>query len=681
MATWSDGNGTAGNADGLGSLRMKKVQNILDESSRRILASVEEQIEAAQKELLYQFQAQMSEQMEELKELESEKPQLVSGRSSTYSMVSTPDDGSKPRSSSKRSKNRHSKNFKKEIDKGGFFSNSDKMKEKVREAITKKPYSVFDFYWDKGIAQRIAKSSLFDNLTLSIIAFNAIWIAIDIDNNDANVLIEALPVFQVAEQGFCFFFTFEWVVRFCSFRRKMNCLRDGWFVFDTLLVMLMILETWVLTLVMLFFVQSGGGTGIGNTSALKVFRLLRLSRMARMARLLRAVPELIILIRAIVVATRSVFFTLMLLVIIIYFFAIIFRQVAGDTIETYFPSVTEAMLSLLLDGILPDNAQLMRDCFADSIVMSFMILLFILLAALTVMNMLVGILCEVVSVVAATEKEQLTVTYVKSELLNILEELGVDDDESSCITKAEFSYLVTRPDAAKIIQEIGVDVVGMVDFIEYIFKDGELSFGDFMELMLALRGTNTSTVKDVVDLRRYIASEFRTLANICQSVENMEKNFTSNKLAMEAAAALAAPGSPKRSLPAPPACGDVQMPGAMPAYLTPPPDMLMGGEAYYDPGMSLDMVRGQPRSPVNRPPSAGGRPGSRGAVAPWGGGLTPPGSAHGARRPRSGAHVRVRRHMDTSPHNGNGNGNGNNSSRSRRPNVVWGDDELDGTGY
>merc|ERR1712157_205049 len=91
------------------------------------------------------------------------------------------------------------------------------------------------------------------------------------------------------------------------------------------------------------------------------------------------------------------------------------------------------------------------------------------------------------------------------------------------------------PEAAKIIQDIGVDVIGLVDFLDYIFKDGPLSFGDFMELMLALRGTNTSTVKDIVDLRRYVASEFKTLASelkspngLLQTLVHFEREMNGN---------------------------------------------------------------------------------------------------------------------------------------------------------
>eukprot|EP00971_Amphidinium_carterae_P307314 6107132-Amphidinium_carterae.1 len=54
-----------------------------------------------------------------------------------------------------------------------------------------------------------------------------------------------------------------------------------------------------------------------SASLLRLFRLLRLARMARVIRLLRAMPELMILCRGILVASRAVFFTLCLLVLLV----------------------------------------------------------------------------------------------------------------------------------------------------------------------------------------------------------------------------------------------------------------------------------------------------------------------------------------------------------------------------
>jgi hypothetical protein len=245
--------------------------------------------------------------------------------------------------------------------------------------------------------------------------------------------------------------------------------------------------------------------------------------MARMARLFKAMPELMIMIKGMVIAMRSVFFTICLLVCIVYVFAIAFVQLMGpngaipltDEFQAleFFPSVTKAMVTLLLQGTLPDEAALIIPVGDEHPIMWCLIMLFILLAGLTVMNMLVGVLCEVVSVVSSVEKETLLVNFVKTQLQEMLATSGFDANNDNKISKEEFDGLLQKPQAARALQEVGVDVIGLVDFTDFIFKDGaELSFGDFMDVVLQLRGTNTATVKDIVDLRKLVVGEFAKFA-------------------------------------------------------------------------------------------------------------------------------------------------------------------------
>jgi hypothetical protein len=419
---------------------------------------------------------------------------------------------------------------------GAVFADASAMKEKIREAVSKKEYNVADLYFETGIAQKIATNQIFEYITLGVIAFNALWIAVDTDGNDADLLTEAKLHFQIAEHAFCAYFTFEWTVRFFAFKIKKSALGDMWFCFDSFLVIMMVLETWVLTIIVIC-IGGSSGSGLSNTSMLKLVRLVRLTRMARMARLLRALPELIILIKGIVVASRSVFFTLLLLVLIMYFYAVVLRQLLGQLtdgsesaellINERFPSVPTTMWSLLLDGVLPDQSAIVRDSSAEHPILGFIVLSFVMLASLTVMNMLVGVLCEVVSVVSSVEKEQLSVSYVKQRLLQLFEDLGVDEDDDNKVSKAEFDSLLMQSEAARIIAEIGVDVVGLVDMADYIFKDGvELSFADFMELILQMRGSNSSTVKDIVDMRRFLLTELSGVGNRLDKVTNAVNRMT-----------------------------------------------------------------------------------------------------------------------------------------------------------
>merc|ERR1719237_898587 len=81
--------------------------------------------------------------------------------------------------------------------------------------------------------------------------------------------------------------------------------------------------------------------------------------------------------------------------------------------------------------------------------------------------------------------------------------------------------------AMEILADVGIDVVGLVDFVDYIFeadnvdflghstvheaKEKTLTFGEFMKVILDMRGSNTATVRDIVDLRRFIIDKFKDL--------------------------------------------------------------------------------------------------------------------------------------------------------------------------
>merc|ERR1719433_184416 len=110
------------------------------------------------------------------------------------------------------------------------FPDASQMKESLREQMVKPQYCVTNFYWKTGFTQFIARHPRFENVTLAVIFLNAVWIAIDTDLNPGEVLTDSPPAFQVVEQCFCSYFSFE-MIRFCAFQRKCNCVRDPWFVF------------------------------------------------------------------------------------------------------------------------------------------------------------------------------------------------------------------------------------------------------------------------------------------------------------------------------------------------------------------------------------------------------------------------------------------------------------------
>lgn len=412
-----------------------------------------------------------------------------------------------------------------------LFANADTMKEEVRKAVEKPAYNVNNMYHKTGCCQRIARSPAFEYFTFLVIGFNTLWIAYDTDMNASAMLFLASYEFLIAENFFCCYFVTELTIRFMAFKRKRDAFVDSWFLFDWLLVVVMVVESWVVTGIFALMARSGGSTqGLSfDSSIFKLVRILRLVRIARIVRLLRAIPELLILVKGLAAAARSVILTLVLLLVIIYIFAIIFRQLTDGTSlgAEYFESVPAAMVSLLLRGTLPDMAEMATNIGTEHLALGVLFIIFILLGYLTVMNMLVGVLVEVVSCVSAVEKEEMSVHLVKSKLSQIFgRKEAWDGDGNNLISREEFQGLIVNREAALDLQEVGVDVMGLAELSDFIFRDNvELTFGQFCTLVLQFRGSNHTTVKDIVELRRFLVQELDALY---ERVSQMQDHFTAH---------------------------------------------------------------------------------------------------------------------------------------------------------
>eukprot|EP00929_Paragymnodinium_shiwhaense_P053376 TRINITY_DN26706_c0_g5_i1.p1 TRINITY_DN26706_c0_g5~~TRINITY_DN26706_c0_g5_i1.p1 ORF type:complete len:661 (-),score=212.09 TRINITY_DN26706_c0_g5_i1:72-2054(-) len=465
--------------------------------------------------------------------------------------------------------------------KQGMFPDVKKMKKEIRKNMKKPRYDVSNYYHKTGFCQQVARAQLFENITLAVISFNALWISIDTDYNNSDTLLDAHPVFFLAENFFCAYFTFEWIMRFGAFENKLNCLKDAWFVFDTFMVTMMVAETWVMTI---FLVIDGGGGSMGNAGTIRLLRLLRLSRMARMARLLRSMPELLILIKGMVAAVRSVFFTLLLLVILTYVFAVFFRQTTQDTeLESeYFPTVVISMHNLLLYGVLLDDVGSCVRAIAkvDSGVYALLIswYVYVLLASATIMNMLIGVLCEVITAVATTESEEMTIVYVRDKLEEIVKRVDFSKDISKGdatkespesggnttpavagaaslrssvsgafnneydITKEGVLVMFHLEETAALFEEIDVDVIVLLDLIDTIFTDEDgrekkLEFCDFLEVLLDHRNSKSATVKDLTELDKFCHTKLDKMKEL---IDDIERKDQENRLRMEADVAILA---------------------------------------------------------------------------------------------------------------------------------------------
>eukprot|EP00441_Pelagodinium_beii_P041247 CAMPEP_0197637472 /NCGR_PEP_ID=MMETSP1338-20131121/12692_1 /TAXON_ID=43686 ORGANISM="Pelagodinium beii, Strain RCC1491" /NCGR_SAMPLE_ID=MMETSP1338 /ASSEMBLY_ACC=CAM_ASM_000754 /LENGTH=852 /DNA_ID=CAMNT_0043209899 /DNA_START=10 /DNA_END=2568 /DNA_ORIENTATION=- len=400
------------------------------------------------------------------------------------------------------------KTFQEQTQKGGMAS-ADKLAQKAKEASMKPPYNVTDEYWETGMFQAIARKNWFENLTLLMVALNAGWMAVDADLNKAPTLLEADAVFVIGENIFCTYFFVELIIRFGAFQIKSHAFKDFWFIFDLFMVLLMVFETWIFTAVLHFgsldfSLSSGGGP-------LRMLRLVKLMKLSRLVKLLRAFPELVIIIKGLGFAARSVAIFFLFWVILVFVFAVLCRQLTNGLAvgEQWFPDVMTAFNTLLIQAIFPEMAEMLKSAVTINDWYMWPILVaFILLTSITVMYMLVGVLVSVVGVVSKVETESLTVAYVAGEMREAFEKLGQNPE--SPITKYEFESLIVEPSIAKIANDVGVDVVILSDMLELLYEDIErkglpgMAFTQLIDMVLSMRGSNPATVKDCKEQIRIV---------------------------------------------------------------------------------------------------------------------------------------------------------------------------------
>jgi len=170
-----------------------------------------------------------------------------------------------------------------------------------------------------NLIARISLNDFFDSFCLFMIIFNAVWISIDVDMNQADPdiggKIPGLTTFQVFEWVFVSWFTVEIIIRFFAYHHKKNFFAVKpmrfWNIFDSLLVIIM----WVEAIISLL------NLNVDGLAALSVLRLLRLLRVTRIFRL---IPELAMLVTSMVQAARSVSATFVLILALMYVFSVIF---------------------------------------------------------------------------------------------------------------------------------------------------------------------------------------------------------------------------------------------------------------------------------------------------------------------------------------------------------------------
>lgn len=395
-----------------------------------------------------------------------------------------------------------------------------------------------------GCCGRIANNERFQHVTLFVIVLNAFWIFVDVQWNHSALKLEdgrlpLEPYSTIVENIFCVYFTLEVVIRFLAFKKFRYCFIDAWFIFDFTLVLFMVLETWALPL--LDLASGGSNDGGGVLSNFSSFRLLRLLRLTRVARLMRFFPELLTLVKGMVRAMQSVVFILLFMVVVTYVFAIVFTSQIAEydyvpppdsdpTAKDLFGDMGSSMMTLFTNGVLVDNLVFtLTEIQKESLILMWAFMVFIVVSGMTLFNMLIGVLCQVIEDSSQGEAEARQLAELKTCLVDAFQ--AMDESQDGLISKEEWAQISTNKKVQAALLKLGVEESMMEERLkqmqESLFgrqsnggddaENGEveakegLSFDEFVEQVVELRMDQPASALDVETLMSSLTQEHRVL--------------------------------------------------------------------------------------------------------------------------------------------------------------------------
>lgn len=216
--------------------------------------------------------------------------------------------------------------------------------------------------------RKVDNSKIFQGLVIGVILLSALMIGANTHNLSEN----AVAVLSILDIAVTVFFAFEIVIRFLACSDKKSFFKSGWNIFDTVIVIGSLIPT--------------GGSGVLLARLLRVFRVLRLVSM---------VPELRLLINALIKAIPRMGYIALLMFVIFYIYAAIGSMLFESINEVLWGDVSISMLTLFRVATFEDWTDVMYETMAVHPISWIYYLSFIFLTAFIFLNMMVGTVLEV----------------------------------------------------------------------------------------------------------------------------------------------------------------------------------------------------------------------------------------------------------------------------------------------
>ena len=218
--------------------------------------------------------------------------------------------------------------------------------------------------------KKIDSSKLFQGIVIAVILLSALLIGAKTHNLPDNIV----AMLALLDLGITIFFVIEITIRYLAYPNKKQFFHSGWNIFDTVIVIGSLIPA--------------GGSGVLLARLLRVFRVLRLVSM---------VPELRLLINALLKAIPRMGYIALLMFVIFYIYAAMGSMFFHPINEVLWGDVSISMLTLFRVATFEDWTDVMYETMAVHPLSWVYYLSFIFLTAFVFLNMMVGTVLEVMS--------------------------------------------------------------------------------------------------------------------------------------------------------------------------------------------------------------------------------------------------------------------------------------------
>eukprot|EP00927_Polykrikos_kofoidii_P052167 TRINITY_DN45952_c0_g1_i1.p1 TRINITY_DN45952_c0_g1~~TRINITY_DN45952_c0_g1_i1.p1 ORF type:complete len:533 (+),score=54.68 TRINITY_DN45952_c0_g1_i1:99-1697(+) len=277
-----------------------------------------------------------------------------------------------------------------------------------------------------SIAGRLVLSRYFEPAMLFVTISNVLWLGILTDRSGQGDRTER-DASLIIEQVYCCIFVMELTARILAYSPingfvtdEINRLQN---LFDFFLCFVYVFETTLATLRVDLYLP-----GVGGLRLMRILRVLRMSSQLRM------------MLKSMVAASISASMTFALVFIIMYVCSVVLTMWATRHIQVNpcsgitcprvaFGSIPKSFITLMQVLCFDNTFSIIRATLGENVVYGLVIIGFIIIAPLTLLNILIGIVCQIVSQTTSSEMSK----HVLDRADHVFSQLFPDNDGHMCI--------------------------------------------------------------------------------------------------------------------------------------------------------------------------------------------------------------------------------------------------------